>query len=428
MGFTVTIRVFSIQHERQGLAEVERVSHYVDDIARALSTAPEVRGVIPVSTCNRVEFLLDTEAETPNQQLRALINDRLPEASHWDLYLGDAALDHVFRVAAGLDSMVLGEREVVGQLRQAVTKAQAEGQATLLLSNVVDKALATSRRIATETNLEAAGRSIVGEGLDLLGIADWASTRAAVIGTGAYAGAVVANLRRRGVQRIAVHSVTGRADEFAETHDVEIARTLPEALSGADLVVTCRGRGPHCVRPAHVTSPAVFLDLALTRDVHPAVANLPGCSVVDLNTIRRAIAPQLELDSRRAERLVQAGVAEAMTRMRARVIDPVVVKLRGTVMEMVSDEVDRLPQRSLTPDEAAHALRRLATRMLHLPSSRAKLAAENDRVDAYMHAVSELYGIGGGEAIDPETIESERCPVTGLRICDLEGIQQTEAM
>ena len=422
------MRVFSIQHDRQGLPEVERTSACLDDVAARLTSLPEVNGAVVLSTCNRVEVILDTDGGASNTTLRVALNASFDVAPAWDLYLGEAALGHVFRVAAGLDSMVVGEREIAGQLRRALTSAQEQGTTSLPLNLAIDEALKTSRRIARETALESAGRSVVSVGLDLMGIEDWTSATVTIVGTGSYAGAVVAALRARDAAHIRVHSASGRGSTFADSHDLTHICTLEEALTGTDLVVTCRGLGSPVVEAAHVRGPQRFLDLSLQRDVAPEVAALVGVRVVDLASIQASIQPCFADDTRRAEALVEAGVADVLTRLRARVVDPAVVGLRQNVMAMVDDEAARLPQRPLTHDDAALALRRLATRLLHIPSTRARLAAEQDRTEEYLLAMAELYGIGADEVVDPDALESQHCPVTRMGVDDLHSAEAQEAM
>ncbi|WP_353080724.1 glutamyl-tRNA reductase [Tessaracoccus lapidicaptus] len=428
MGRTVTMRVFSIQHDRHGLTEVERISADVDGVAARMCSLPDVTGAVVLSTCNRVEVLLDTTGHAANTDLRAALDAQFAEPPAWDLYLGEAALGHLFRVASGLDSMVVGEREIAGQLKRALADAQAAGHTSLPLTIAVDEALRTSRRIANETALEGAGRSVVGVGLSLMGVEDWTRATATIVGTGSYAGAVVAALRHKGVAHIRVHSASGRGSTFADSHDLEHVATLDDALAGTDLVVTCRGLGSPVITPAHVAGPMRLLDLSLQRDVDPAVARVPGTVVVDLASIQASIQPCYAEDTRRAEALVQAGVADVMTRLRSRIVDPAVVGLRDTVMGMVADEVARLPQRQLSHDDAALALRRLATRLLHIPSSRARAAAEQGRTEEYLTAMAELYGIGAPETVDPDGLEDAHCPVTNLQVADLDTPDAQEAM
>ena len=418
-GVTVTMTIFSIQHDRHGLAEVERISDDAAGLAERLHAVDGVTGTVLLSTCNRVEVLLDAAPGVTTSMLRAVINERFATPPAWDVFAGEAALGHLFRVAAGLESMVVGEREIAGQLRRALGEAQDAGRTTLTLTIAVEEALKASRRVARETTLEGAGRSVVGAGLDLVD-ADWPATKRLLIGTGSYAGAVVAAARARGVDTIAVHSASGRGAEFAASHGTGLVRTVAEGLVSADLVVTCRGQGSTVVGVDDVTRHATFLDLSLRRDVDPRVGGLTGVRLIDLPTIQDALGGAIGEDTRRAQAIVDEGIADALTKLRSRIVDPAVVGLRESVMALVADEVARLPQRPLTHDDAALALRRLATRLLHVPSSRARLAAEQGRTDEYLHAMEELYGIGAPVDINPNEMEELTCPLTNLAVRDLE--------
>ncbi|NHB84974.1 hypothetical protein G7085_11105 [Tessaracoccus sp. HDW20] len=242
------MHVYSIKHDRQGLTEVERASARADGLAERVLSEPSVRGAVVMSTCNRVEVLADVDGPP----LRPLLAEHFGADLGWDLSIGEPALRHVFEVAAGLDSMVVGEREIAGQLRRALTDAQRAGHSSLPLSVALEEALKTSRQIANQTTLDAAGRSIVTEGLALLGPVAWADARILLVGTGSYAGAVVAQLRRNGARHLTVHSASGRGESFAASHGVMVADDLTKALLSADVVVTCRGRGA-VVLAEHVT-------------------------------------------------------------------------------------------------------------------------------------------------------------------------------
>ena len=179
--------------------------------------------------------------EVPEAHLRLRLARELDSQPDWVVYEGEDALIHLFRVASGLESMVVGEREITGQLRRALKTAQASGDASGTLTSVINAALHTSRRVSAETRLQESGRSVVSVGLDMTGITDWENQRVLLVGTGSYAGAVVAALRQRGAGTIFVHSSSGRAIGFAERHAITPALDLDSALGRATLVVTCRG-------------------------------------------------------------------------------------------------------------------------------------------------------------------------------------------
>lgn len=424
MTTTVNLRILSIQHDNHGLAEVERVVDRVDAMARKLRAMPGVKSVLPLSTCNRVEFVIDAPTRS-SDQLATAADEALDVPASWDRFDGDDATDHLFRVCSGLKSMVVGEREIAGQVRRALAEIQDVGQSSPELSVVVEEALKTSRRVARETSLAHAGRSVVSVALDSLEPESWEDMHVLLVGTGAFAGATVAALRARGAHQIRVHSASGRGTEFAASHNLAVAHDIASTLERTDLVVTCRGTGTHCITPEHIPAGKSLsvLDLSLQRDVHPDVAALPGIHHVDLATIQSLVSPNWAADTSHAEQIVADGVSAARTRLDTRVLDPAVVSLREAVLELVNDEVARLPQnRTIDLDEAAQALRRLATRLLHVPSSRAKLAAASGRTTEYLTAMAELYGIG----LPDEALLEQHCPATGLGVTDLENPQDKE--
>ena len=468
----MTLHLISINHAEHGLDAVEAATPAIPGLARRLLDDHGVQGAVVLSTCNRVEVYLDADAPAPavTARVRDALADAVPAGLPVRIQQDVGVLEHLFAVGAGLDSVVVGEREIAGQLRDALRVAHREGTATGTLTDVIENALRTSRQVSSQTRIGSAGRSVVSVGLDLLR-RDWARTRVLLIGTGAYAGAVVADLTARGCADIAVHSSTGRAAAFAEhrpgVHAAE--GDLLDAVAEADVVITCRGRGTTVLTATDVALAAarrtsgelVLVDLSLTHDIDPAAFGIAGVVLLDLRTIQRHVPEVSRRELTRARALVDAGVQAMVDRLKGRQVAPAVVALRDTVNEMVADEVARLPQgRPISADEAAHALRRLAARLVHVPSVRARQAAQEGRADEYLSALSELWGIGSrpvsepadparpaaasgpfqstplvtrrvhddpvlagpalvGEPVRPDTLDCDTCPITGLRLSDL---------
>ena len=418
-GEIVNLRIFSVQHDRHGLAEVERTSFYATLISEALCQLSGVEGLVTLATCNRVDLILDAPDLSTAEVLQRLAG--VEESSPvWDVHEGDESLGHLFRVAAGLESMVVGEREIAHQLRRALGNAQDAETASPTLTVCVEEALRTSRRIARETTLHAAGRSVVSEGLDMLGELDWERQRVLVVGTGSYAGAVVSAVRHRGAQYVSVHSASGRGQAFAESHGLIAVENLRAAVERADVIVTCRGTGGHTITADMLDRPerVGVLDLSLSRDVAPEVEGLPHVTAINLARIQRDIAPRWNADTDHANELVAEGVRTVLARLRSRVLDPVVIDLRHTALGLVTAEAERLPQgRLLDRDECIDALRRLATRLLHTPSKRAREAAEAGRADEYLNALHEVFGISNA-LVDgqpgPGELEPRNRPVTDI--------------
>ena len=415
----MNLRILSVTHDLHGLTEVQRVSQHADTLSASLRHTAGVEGLITLATCNRLEFIIDSP-KVPESHLRLRLARELDSQPDWSVHEGEDALTHLFQVASGLKSMVVGEREITGQLRRALKAAQESGDASGTLTSVINAALHTSRRVRAETRLQESGRSVVGVGLDMTGITEWKNQRVLLVGTGSYAGAVVSALRQRGVETIFVHSSSGRASGFAERHAITPATDLESALNKAMLVVTCRGSATPVVTAAHLrdATPIVLLDLSLQPDVDPEVAALPGVTLLDLAAIQAAISPTWAADSAHAERVVAEGVHEISDRLASRAADPAVASLRAAMLRIVDEEVARLPQdRALTVDDCALALRRLTTKLLHTPSTRARDAAAEGRIADYLAAMEEIYGIEPQHECDVQS--HRRCPVTGLSFADL---------
>ena len=456
----MALHLISIHHAEHGLGAVESVTPAVPGLGRRVVAASEaVHGAVVLATCNRVEVYVDADAPTP--EVAAVVRAELGDTP-MTVREDSEALQHLFDVGAGLDSMVVGEREIAGQLRRALKDAREDGLATGLLSETIEQALRTSRKVSHLTRLAATGRSVVSVGLDLLR-RDWATTRVLLVGTGAYAGAVVADLGQRGATDVAVWSGSGRAAAFVATHPGtrDAGTDLLDAVAAADVVVTCRGLGAPILSADDIGAvmarrdgaELALVDLAVHRDIDPAAAAHPGVVLLDLPTIQRHVPEASHREIGRARSLVDAGVRDLVGRLKGREMDPVVVALRDTVNAMVADEVARLPQgRPVTGDEAAHALRRLAARLVHVPSVRARQAANEGRTDEYLTALSALWGIEPevrpvlrnleidpasepllddreqSAIVPPDTLDCDTCPITGLRLSDLGASRHLEAL
>ena len=355
-------------HRELDLDALERLSTGSSSVGRVVvGTCGPVAGAVVISTCNRFELYLDVDAPLSGESVRHATRHVAELVANASGVTGDVAArsftvrtgpevtEHLFAVASGLDAMVVGEREIAGQVKRSLAIAREQETTSKTLELLFQTASRTSKRVGTDTELGAAGRSVVALALDLAEreLPPWDGTRAVLIGTGSYAGASVAALRARGCDDIRVFSQSGRAEAFAESHDVQAVSSLAEALADADLVVSCsgaRGRmltaradsqveqaasaagsgpggrsalaglvstdGPeaslgHVLDAAALVRareraadragdeaeprPLVILDLALHRDIDPGVADVEGVLLYDLATLK-AHAPAVALD------------------------------------------------------------------------------------------------------------------------------------
>ena len=452
----MTIHLLSADHRYQSLDEVARLSR-VDNLGPKLMRAlPYLRGAVVVRTCNRLAILVDAPSRLASSgqsgsdaaragsaclgsavsgsaaaragsacpgsapagsgtpavadDVRAVLAHcaELPlEQVHLRHLAGHQAHLDLFATAAGLESMVVGEREIAGQLRRAFHAAWEEDTLSCDLGRALEHASRTSRLVATHTGLASSGRSVVAVGLDLAAQAlrdaklrPLKEVQVVLVGTGAYAGATVTALRELGATNVRVYSRSERAQLFAQGRGIGwVDETrLAQALDAADLVVTCRGLGsPVLTREIvqRVKTPLVILDLALQRDVEAAVADLAGISYIDLLSVQRAV-PQAHGEQVRAAREIVAREVEVFERsLGARSMDPVVRRLRDHVDEVVGEEISRLRpvDGCISADDATRALRHLAARLIHNPTVMARKAGESGQQDAYLEALQLVLGM-----------------------------------
>ena len=318
---TMGILTLGISFRRAPIELLERLAFGDDDLTKAYRRVEELDGVdeaVVLSTCNRVEVYGSVASYHAGflslkrllAESRGVDLDELAEPlySHWEQ---DAA-EHLFSVAAGLDSMVLGETQIAAQVREAVRTARSAGIAGSALTGLFHAATRAGRRVRQETALGAAPDAFVTLGATLAAdaLGGLAGRSVVVIGAGQMAALAVKHLRRAGVGSIRVVNRSGeRAKALAERTGADHGDLdlLPAALADADLVVSATGAAGYVVHHGAVARAMqgrdarglVLLDLAVPRDVDPEVAYVDGVRVVDIVTIRERIGRSRRSDRRR---------------------------------------------------------------------------------------------------------------------------------
>jgi glutamyl-tRNA reductase len=375
-------------------------------------------GVVVLATCNRLEIYVDAErfhdaldAVTDAVAWRA--GDPVRVGEMLQVRVGAPVAGHLFAVASGLDSMVVGEAEISGQVAAALRQAQAAHTATSPLNLLFQSAARTAKRVASTTDLGASGRSVASVALDVAGasVGQWPDAEVLVIGTGSFARVLVAALKARGARRIRVFSSSGRARSFAASRELEAVDDfdIAGALITADLVISASGTGAGVLSATLLTQVMAsrdgrelpIVDLALRPDVSPEVRRVPGVEVIDLHTAtRHAVGHTGAVES--AAAMVIDAVERFQDDLSARSLDPAVVALRAHVEGTVNRELERL--RAKLPPEAAaelaaeidHAAHRMTRSLLHTPTVRARALARTGSADDYLRALHTLYGIEVG--------------------------------
>lgn len=414
----MSVLVVGLSHHSAPVSILERTALTGDAVAKLLrdaAGAEHLAEAVVLATCNRVEVYAEAArfhaglAEISELLARhaGLALDGLTPYLY--VHYEQRAVAHLYSVACGLESMVVGEGQILGQVRAALARAQEAGAADRVLNELFQQALRVGKRARAETDIDRVGRSIIGVGLELVDV-PLAGANALLIGAGSMSGLAAATLRRAGVSRLVIANRTyARGQRLAEQTD-GIAIGLDAAaaeLTTADLVITCTGAPDRLLPAAQVEAalagrdgrPLAILDLALPRDTDPEVAELPGVTLVDLDAISRTGAAQAAADSVDAvRRVVGEEVAGFTALQRAAAVVPTVVALRSMAAGVVDRELQRLATRLPELDqedraEIARTVHRVVDKLLHGPTVRVKELAAQPAGRDYAEALRELFDL-----------------------------------
>jgi glutamyl-tRNA reductase len=389
-----SILVVGLSHRSAPVTLLERTAVTADELAKLLHDVHQtssVNGAMVVSTCNRIEVYADVDkfhagVSSISELLSRHSGVPLEELSrHLYVHYEERAVQHIFSVACGLDSMVIGEGQISGQLRTALKIAQENGTIDRALGEVVQQALRVGKRARNETDIDRAGASLVSVGLGRAGSLE--GRRALVVGAGSMSALAVATLAREGIGEVIIANRTyERGAHLARSAEVparaiELA-DLPSALNQADIVV----------------QPVFLLDLALPHDVDPGVRGLPGVTLVGLDDLRDADDAPAEADTEAVRRIVCEEVQAFQLGLIAATVAPTVVALRSKAAEVVDAELGRLGGRlpgldDKARDEIAQTVRRVVDKLLHAPTVRVKELAASPDGDTYTEALRELFDL-----------------------------------
>jgi glutamyl-tRNA reductase len=413
----MSVLVVGLSHRSAPVELLERAVLQGDQIVKALHDLAQCDNVdeaLVLSTCNRIEVYASVEkfhagVQQVSEALARVAEPGLDELTpHLYVHYEDRAVQHLFGVACGLDSMVVGEAQILGQLRTAFRTAQAERAIGRVLNELVRQALRVGKRAHSETGIDKAGASLVSVGLDLAErtVGPLAGRRALIVGAGSMGSLTGATLRRRGVADLVIANRTaanGRRVAAALGGEPVGLDRLAAAIAAADVVVSSTGAVGTVVPYDAVAGamrgrdrPLFVLDLALPRDVDPAVRGLAGVTLADLESLRGVLeSAQAAADVEAARRIVTEEVARFLSWQRSVQVAPTVAALRGKAAQVVDAELDRLLARvQLDPrgrTEVAATLQRVVDKLLHAPTVRVKELADGPGGDKYAEALRELF-------------------------------------
>jgi glutamyl-tRNA reductase len=431
----MSVLVVGLSHKSAPLGILERAVVSGDSLVKLLrdvSQAPNVAGAFIVSTCNRAEVYAEVDKFHAGVSVICDLLARHSGIPHSELtphlyvHYEDRTVQHLLAVTCGLESMVVGESQILGQVRQALAVAREQGTLSRGLGELGALALRTAKRAHTETRIDQAGANLVSVGIAAArrrlggppdaGQPGLRGRRVLIVGAGSMSSLAATTAARMGAEHIVVANRSAdRAGRLAATVAGSTAdlATLAGPLAAADLVISCTGAAgvvitadlvAGALRQRPAGRPLVLLDLALPHDVDPAVASLPGVSVVGLDRLGGASEPELagmasrEQDVAAVRVIVAEEFATRASAVQAARVAPTVVALRAKAAGVVDAELARLagrlqPADHRTLSEVERAMRRVVDKLLHAPTVRVKELAGSPGGDSYEDALRVLFDL-----------------------------------
>jgi glutamyl-tRNA reductase len=429
----VSVLVVGLSHKSAPVTVLERAAVNGDTLGKLLhdiARLPDIAETFVISTCNRVEVyaevdrfhggvagiceLLSRHSGIPVHELTGSLY----------VHYEDRAVQHLLAVASGLESVVVGEDQILGQVRSALKLAGDEATLGRSLRDLGRLALRAGKRARAETGIDRLGLSLVSLGIRLAAGQDTLEgLNVLVVGAGAMSGLAVATAARAGASRMAV---ANRTKEKAERLAAGLAGTVPSvvadfadltsAIAQADLVISCTGAASPVITEATVRDALsgrdpgrglVLLDLAMPRDVAPAVVDLPGVSVISMDTLRGTGGGVGEDEVAAVRAIVEQEFASYASAVRAASVTPTVVALRAKAATVVDAELSRLAGRLADEgisgralDEMAQTVRRVVDKLLHAPTVRVKELASSPDGAEYAAALRVLFDLS------PRTVDA----------------------
>jgi glutamyl-tRNA reductase len=424
----MSILVVSVSHKSTSVSHLGQLAldgPAAAKLAEHVLDSEHIDEAVVLSTCNRTELYASVSRfhgalDDATQALADVAGLRPGELrSLCAVFFDEGAVAHTFSVASGLDSLVVGESQILGQVKSALTLGQAHETVGTVLNSLFQQAIRVGKRVHTETGIGAAGRSLVTAAYGLLSeeIGSLTSRRVLVVGAGAMAGLAARTAAAEGASVTCANRTLARAQRLAEAVG---GRAVPlsdlgDALAAIDVLVTCTGARTFTLGVADLEGMPVrgVVDLALPADVAPEVAEHNNICLVNLDrlvTDQPDSASDQEIED--ARDLVREEVANFLALRRAAQVAPTVVALRSMASDVVAAELCRLEARLPDLDDhereqIQHSMRRIVDKVLHAPTVRVQeLSSEPDAVD-YAAALRELF------ALDPQTVAAVMSPEVG---------------
>jgi len=448
----VSVLVVGLSHKSAPVSVLERAAVSGDTLGKLLHDVaglPDIAETFVISTCNRVEVYAEVDRfHAGVAGVCELLSRHSGIPAHeltTNLYVHyeDRAVQHLLAVSSGLESVVVGEDQIIGQVRSALKLADDQGTLGRSLRDLGRLALRVGKRARAETGIDRLGLSLVSVGIErAVGTSDLSGREVLIVGAGAMSGLAAATAARAGAAHVTVANRTrAKAERLAAgvasagvTSSVAELAELPAAIAAADLVISCTGAGGLVIKAADVQRalgerdtgrPVVFLDLAMPRDVAPEVGDLPGVRLIGMDELRDASGGVGADEVTAVRAIVEEEYAVYGSAVRAARVTPTVVALRAKAATVVEAELGRLSGRLSEEGVSGHALeeiaqtvRRVVDKLLHAPTVRVKELASSPDGEEYAAALRVLFDL------DPRTVDAvTRAELESSNLANTEGNQ-----
>jgi glutamyl-tRNA reductase len=440
----VSVLVVGLSHKSAPVSVLERAAVTDGKLLHDVAGLPDIAETFVISTCNRVEVyaevdrfhagvagvceLLSRHSGIPAQEL----------TTNLYVHYEDRAVQHLLAVSSGLESVVVGEDQIIGQVRSALKLADDQGTLGRSLRDLGRLALRVGKRARAETGIDRLGLSLVSVGIErAVGTSDLSGRDVLIVGAGAMSGLAVATVARAGAAHVTVaNRTTAKAERLAAGVGGTVVELtdLPAGIAAADLVISCTGAAGLVINAAVVQRalgerapdrPLVFLDLAMPRDVAPEVGDLPGVRLIGMDELRGTSGGVGADEVAAVRAIVEEEYAVYGSAVRAARVTPTVVALRAKAATVVEAELGRLAGRLSEEGVSGHALeeiaqtvRRVVDKLLHAPTVRVKELASSPDGEEYAAALRVLFDL------DPRTVDAvTRAEVESSNLANMEGNQ-----
>ena len=416
----MTFHLIGVNHTTAPVEVRERLAlpeSRLPDACKSLCQHPGIQEGMILSTCNRVEVL--ARSANGSDDLRTFVCEYFHlEAADYDRYFYEYrehdAVRHVFRVASSLDSMVVGEPQILGQVKEAYAVARAVGAVNSQLDSLLTRAFAVAKRVRTETAVGSSAVSVASVAVELAKkiFGSLHGKHVYLVGAGKMSELAARHLIAHGAASIFVANRTyDRAQQLARKFNGQaiVFEQLYETCDKADIVITSTG-APHAIfRREHGelflsrrrNRPMFFIDIAVPRDVDPSLNKLDGIFVYDIDDLQQAVSAHVadrKKEAERAEAIVNSEVERFQARLQTLDVVPTIVSLQDHLETIRQAEIDRVRGRlgPLSPDQelAVDALTKgIINKIMHTPISTLKTAAREAEATTVIDLVRRLFNL-----------------------------------